>query len=532
MKSSEYFKMRVLELENNNFIKSEQMAKKINESYLRISKNLEKEINKINQKLEIIKNLTEDDIEAYTYRKNLLNELKEKIYKEYSLLAQNEINISTNHYKDVVNSTYKTIANQLGRVKNPSFSMLKTEDIKDLLSIKWLGKNYSERVWANTNLLAEKIENILLDGIISGKSIRSMTTELNKLMKAGTFNSERLIRTETNFFQNRASLKAYKDYGIEKYEFLAKIDNRTSIICSKLNGQIFDIDKAKTGVNYPPMHPFCRSTTVAYFEQLQEDDKGSIITYIESKSIKEAEDYAKNVLNIKNVSYKGCDLKTANEWNKGIYDNFRRFPELKEEFNFVGECYERNKLIKLETKDYYTSILKEKYPNVSIEEIEKAAIKEVNIIMKKLTIGKSVYAQSWSPNHSFFDRYKGITVNKHWGKNSTEFIKDLEKNVKVKFHPIGCNTIRSVLDHEIGHQIDNLLGISNLKEVKELYEKYTNEELTEYISKYSWDNENPNKYSEFIAEAWSEYCNNSNPREIAKTIGNLIEREYDKWTKK
>ncbi|MEG0614272.1 MAG: hypothetical protein RR540_00840 [Oscillospiraceae bacterium] len=34
--------------------------------------------------------------------------------------------------------------------------------------------------------------------------------------------------------------------------------------------------------------------------------------------------------------------------------------------------------------------------------------------------------------------------------------------------------------------------------------------------------------SEMIAEAWAEYCNNPQPREIAKTIGEAIEAEYKK----
>ena len=32
--------------------------------------------------------------------------------------------------------------------------------------------------------------------------------------------------------------------------------------------------------------------------------------------------------------------------------------------------------------------------------------------------------------------------------------------------------------------------------------------------------------AEFIAEAWSEYLNNPEPREIAMSVGKLIERKY------
>ena len=293
MKSDTYWIKRAFELENSNFIKSEETIKKINASYLRIAKNLREEINKIQDKIDNTNVIFLDDIQAYKYRQKLLNELKDKIYDEYRRLSQEEINVTTKHYKDVIESTYKNISEYLGSIKTDvSFSMLKTDAIQDLLSIKWIGENYSKRVWKNTNLLANKMTEILLDGIVTGKSIDFMAKQINKIMRAGSFNCERLIRTETNFFHNRTSLKAYSDYGIEKYEFLATIDNRTSPICSKLNGRIFDVDKAKVGVNYPPMHPFCRSTTIAYFEdELQDDDKDSIIK--EWKGIKNNSNYTK-----------------------------------------------------------------------------------------------------------------------------------------------------------------------------------------------------------------------------------------------
>lgn len=42
-------------------------------------------------------------------------------------------------------------------------------------------------------------------------------------------------------------------------------DSRTCECCGALDGKVFDLAKAKAGTNYPPMHPFCRSTTIADF---------------------------------------------------------------------------------------------------------------------------------------------------------------------------------------------------------------------------------------------------------------------------
>ena len=71
-----------------------------------------------------------------------------------------------------------------------------------------------------------------------------------------------------------------------------------------------------------------------------------------------------------------------------------------------------------------------------------------------------------------------------------------------------------------------LLDIRNEKVVQDLFEGSTQQELTNRLSRYSWDNNNPDRYSEMIAEAWSEYCNNPEPRKIAETIGQLIEEKY------
>lgn len=47
---------------------------------------------------------------------------------------------------------------------------------------------------------------------------------------------------------------------------MATLDMKTSAICRSMDGKHFPIDEAMPGVNYPPMHPRCRSTTITYRE--------------------------------------------------------------------------------------------------------------------------------------------------------------------------------------------------------------------------------------------------------------------------
>ena len=46
--------------------------------------------------------------------------------------------------------------------------------------------------------------------------------------------------------------------------FVATLDSRTSEICQSMDGKVFDYKDREEGVNYPPLHPNCRSKTRAY----------------------------------------------------------------------------------------------------------------------------------------------------------------------------------------------------------------------------------------------------------------------------
>ena len=79
--------------------------------------------------------------------------------------------------------------------------------------------------------------------------------------------AERIIRTETTYISNAAEIESYKECGIDKYVFIATLDLRTSKQCREKDKKIFNVKDAETGVNLPPLHPYCRSTTIAYKDE-------------------------------------------------------------------------------------------------------------------------------------------------------------------------------------------------------------------------------------------------------------------------
>lgn len=82
----------------------------------------------------------------------------------------------------------------------------------------------------------------------------------------GSSQARRLIRTESSYITGQIDLQSYEECGIEKYVYLATLDLRTcQEDCAPLDGKIFPVKDAKSGVNMPPMHPWCRCTTISYF---------------------------------------------------------------------------------------------------------------------------------------------------------------------------------------------------------------------------------------------------------------------------
>ena len=179
-----------------------------------------------------------------------------KVTHEYQMTLEDTlIGLFTEQYKEV---------SELLGIMAP---VINREAIKTIIEYPYAGKMFSDRIWDNKDALVKHIKQNLTAGIIRGDSIQKMSRQMKKDLNVLYYQAERLVRTETNYAMNQGHLKGYADSGVvEKYEFLAAIDSRTSKLCKNQNGKVYKLSDAVVGVNFPPLHPHCRSTVIPILE--------------------------------------------------------------------------------------------------------------------------------------------------------------------------------------------------------------------------------------------------------------------------
>lgn len=205
---------------------------------------------------------------AYAARISRLEALKDLIHAQaYKVGSAAHYRLTDRLIDTYEQSYYRSIYDQQRRTETGfDFTKLTDRDVQAAIATNWAGSNYSKRIWKNTKKLAESLEEVITQGLMTGQSIRDMELALEARVVSERYKINRIIRTEVNHCCNQGTLMSYKAAGTLRYIYLATLDMRTSSICRSLDKEVFFVSKAKVGVNFPPMHPNCRSTTMAYPE--------------------------------------------------------------------------------------------------------------------------------------------------------------------------------------------------------------------------------------------------------------------------
>lgn len=151
-----------------------------------------------------------------------------------------------------------------------NFATIDPSTVRKAVEMPINGASYSERIWRQNQDLSYKLRTTIMETVITGKNPAELTKKFAKDFEVKKYEAYRLLNTEVATVHADATAQAYLEDGIEYYEVLATLDSKTSQICREMDGKVFEVAKVEKGINYPPFHPNCRTTTVAHFPEFEE----------------------------------------------------------------------------------------------------------------------------------------------------------------------------------------------------------------------------------------------------------------------
>ena len=172
--------------------------------------------------------------------------------------------------------------------------ILGVDAVKHKMGSNWSGRTFSTNVWGHDAAVYKSISDTINKGLTGGWSIDRMARTLSERTGVAYHRADTLVRTETTFYNNLATLDTIKELGGDHYEIVAVLDSRTSEICRLENHEVHSVKEYEPGRTAPPFHVRCRSTIrpavksdkpSPYFNILQ--NNGSVKLATEQRSLDE-----------------------------------------------------------------------------------------------------------------------------------------------------------------------------------------------------------------------------------------------------
>lgn len=230
----------------------------LSREYRRLSNRISKEMTSLYEK--IIANgekgvVNANDLYRFNRYYELLNNIQQELYKSGIRITA----LYNRHFYNL----YKENSLLVGKQFNLA-TTINEETAKKVINAVWVndGKNWSDRLWANQTLLANKLEQGMIDCVSAGYSPDLLKQSLMNIFNTSYHNASTLARTELAHIYTQSTIEKYREAGITHYKFLATPDERECSQCQELNGKTFPLDEVKI-----PVHPNCRCTTLAVLEK-------------------------------------------------------------------------------------------------------------------------------------------------------------------------------------------------------------------------------------------------------------------------
>ena len=220
-----------------------------------------------------------------------------------------------------------------------------------------------------------------------------------------------------------------------------------------------------------------------------------------------------------------CDFSDINLYGikrllKVVVGILYRYPRLRSRFCFLGSHNGYKKAIDLLLEGDTHVLQRFNLSHIATPEIVRVLGGMADDMIEGLVRSPESYVATAITAFGFFDAML-FDSNDYEGYAYIKMAQDLRYSEEVGFHPKGCGETASVVYHEIGHMLDSLCAMNESAEFKSYFRRFDASAVRRELSEYATTSS-----KEFIAEAFSEYMCNPTPRPIARTIGEMIDRQY------
>ena len=222
---------------------------KINKWLNKLKKKQKEVIDKINSI--ILSHIDEDG--KVTIDSKFISEIHDAISDELNQLNKEEKQMVEDALIDAYKDTYKETGDMLGLKKD--WSILRPEFVKQAVETPINGTRFSMSIWQQTNELANRIHDDVLDIVRNGTRYNEVARRIKDDFGVKAYQSKRLVNTELAKVVNAAQMEVYRNSGfVDTVLYTATLEGNTCEKCGNLDGQQFKLDDAPE----IPMHPNCR----------------------------------------------------------------------------------------------------------------------------------------------------------------------------------------------------------------------------------------------------------------------------------
>lgn len=193
---------------------------------------------------------------------SLMKEIKPIIDELYDRQQVSATDLFMNTYTDNYYKGLYELSTGIGIAT--SFTKVDKRVVETAITYPFQGDDFKGYIGNDKNKLVLTLKREITQSLIRGDSPAKTVSSIMKQMDINKRYCQLVVHNSIATILTSSDKLMYDEYGATEYEYVATLDNRTSATCKELDGQVFQVDDMRIGLNAPPMHPNCRSTTVPY----------------------------------------------------------------------------------------------------------------------------------------------------------------------------------------------------------------------------------------------------------------------------